>query len=634
MKMSVQSIFLLGLFLSGILYAPIAMAAVRSVTFWERGVGADFSGTVAIINDLPTHVDDLATCHTVVSETGIAFAYQSPLDVDATKRYVWIYTTSDTTPPVTTQSGIVPPDVIGNVFGYYKTQYMVTFASDPANAGSSGDQWLDEGTVPISATQNSGFVFDSWSSTGSLTIDNTRSRNTNVQVSGPGTITAHYISTTRYVLTASSSGHGSVTPSGVMTVLEGVSQTFVFTPDRYYAVSEILLNGTPMPLAAHITLTNIQKDHVLSVSFSEDVSQFSAVTFDSTPQGSGFVVVDGTAITTPHTFSWMPESVHTIEAAQTVSGGDGVKHNFDSWSNGGSIAQNYTVTNTTQTVVASYKTQYQLRVKTNFGTVSPLSGGWYDAGAKVSVKADAPSVVDGESYVFGGWKGTVGAYTGGNNPSDEFVMNGPVTEETIWQHIYELKVESPYGETFGAGWYEVDQVVHASINKSVEVVDTNEQIIFTGWGGDATGTDMTSSNIIMSGPKKAVALWTSQYRVVFTQSGLEAGVFGVGKDAVLDIGGSNLTLNDLPYRTDWINDGTTLNYQFTDSVTTSLGMVYSLGDLGQLASPLTVKSAATIQGTYSYKSIVFSTLNMGLLLLLLLIIALIVFLVMRRNKKK
>jgi hypothetical protein len=632
MKMSIRSIFVIGLILAGFVYTPLAQAATHSVTFWERGIGADYSGTVAVINNMPTHVDDLLTCYTIVTETGIHFAYQSPLVVDSSKRYVWRYTTSDTTPLIDVQEGDVPVEIVGNVYGYYGTQYKVTFNS--AGSGStnySGDVWVYEGDVAILASSSSGASFDSWSSTGSIQILNPNSPSATAKVSGPGTITAKFSSHSSYTITPFSAGHGSISPSAFAIVSEGDSKTFTFQPDTYYGVSQVLVDGLPVPVASYYTFTNVHRDHTLNVTFALDFAQLTAVTVNSTIIGEGFVLVDGVSITTPQTFSWLPGSVHNMTTTQMVSKETGVKYLFSSWSNGGTQTQNYTVPTSSETLTANYKTQYQLTVKTNFGTVSPSSGVWYDAGSKVSVTATAPGTVDGESYVFGGWKGSIGGYTGGSNPSGEIVVNSPVVEETVWEHIYELKVESPYGSVSGAGWYEINQIVHAGVVPTPEVVDNNHQIVFTGWGGDASGSGPLSNNLVMDGPKKAVALWTPQYRVVFTQSGLEAGSFGVGNAVILEVNNTKLAINDLPFRTGWINDGSTLNYQYPDTMTTSLGFVYKLGDFGALASPLVVKSSANIQAAYTFQTIVFQLLNLGILFVLLAAIVLVVFLYRRRN---
>ncbi len=251
-----------------------------------------------------------------------------------------------------------------------------------------------------------------------------------------------------------------------VSVKQGADKTFTFTPDEGYGVSAISVDGKSVPVSGYYTFSNVHADHNVSVTFGVSAPREVSVTIDSSPSGQGFVLVDGISVATPQTFSWSIGSVHTLVASPLVDGEGGVRYVFSSWSDGGSQTYDYNVPNSPASVTASYGTQYRLTTRTNFGTVAPLDGSWYDAGSKVTVKADAPSAVAGESYVFGGWKGSLGGYTGGSNPSGEFIMNGPVTEETTWQHIYQFTVKSAYGETDGSGWYEVGETVRASVKQT------------------------------------------------------------------------------------------------------------------------------------------------------------------------
>ena len=91
-------------------------------------------------------------------------------------------------------------------------------------------------------------------------------------------------------------------------------------------------------------------------------------------------------------------------------------------------------------VTATSVTQYQLTVTANFGSVSPATGGWYDADSTVTVSATAPSAGSGEQYVWNGWSGTgSGSYTGTDNPAtNEVTMNAPITEAASWTHQYQI----------------------------------------------------------------------------------------------------------------------------------------------------------------------------------------------------
>jgi hypothetical protein len=637
-------ILLIGLILTlSVVYTSTAEAQVsHSVTFWERGVGSDYTGVVAIIGGGDRTVNDLGTCFTISTYNDVTFSYQSPLVVDSSKQYVWIWTTSETNPPSTfTQSGTVPAGMDGSIFGYYETQYKVSFSSNPTGSGtttpSGSNIWISEGTTQISAVPTSGYSFSSWSSTGSITINNPNSAATSATISGPGTITANFVeqkSIPTYSLSPYVNGHGSINPSVPVTVRQGADKTFTFTPDDGYRVSAISVDGNPVPVANSYTFSNVKADHSIRVTFEANAPTEVSVTIDSNPSGQNYITVDGSPIATPHTFSWSIGSVHTLVASSLVAGEVGVRYAFSSWSDGGAQTHDYTVSDSPTLVTADYDTQYQLTVKTNFGKATPSDGSWFDTGSKVTVKAEAPSAVDGESYVFGGWKGSFGGYTGGNNPSGEFTMNGPVSEETTWQHIYQLKINSAYGVTGGSGWYEVGQTVHASVDRSAISPDSDTQIVLRGWGGDASGTGLTSNPLVMDGPKTATAEWKTQYRLIFTQSGLDGMMLGVVNDVVLTVDGTKLGVDALPYVTKWMDAGTIVNYAYTGVVTKSMGGVYKLDKLNGPTSPIILENTLTISGSYNFQTLVLQWNNFPYVIFLPLVMSIILIIYYQRRKKQ
>ncbi len=77
------------------------------------------------------------------------------------------------------------------ITGNYKTQYQITFEINPENAGTTtptSTNWYDVGALDISATAYEGYLFDSWTSTNSITINN----QTSATINGAGTITANF----------------------------------------------------------------------------------------------------------------------------------------------------------------------------------------------------------------------------------------------------------------------------------------------------------------------------------------------------------------------------------------------------------------------------------------------------------
>jgi len=109
------------------------------VTFHQDGVGTDFTGTVLTVDGTGYTRTDLPKTFTWTIGTDHTFAYHSPLDVSAVKRYVWTHTLG----LCTAQSGtITVPSEGGSVTGYYKTQYYLTVVSPYDTPG--GMDWYDK----------------------------------------------------------------------------------------------------------------------------------------------------------------------------------------------------------------------------------------------------------------------------------------------------------------------------------------------------------------------------------------------------------------------------------------------------------------------------------------------------------
>lgn len=84
-----------------------------------------------------------------------------------------------------------------------------------------------------------------------------------------------------------------------------------------------------------------------------------SVTITSSVTGSGFVAINGTAVTTPYTASYTPGTVLSISATGTKTE-DGTRYVFSSWNDSGAQTHNFTVQNGNATLVANYLTQYQI----------------------------------------------------------------------------------------------------------------------------------------------------------------------------------------------------------------------------------------------------------------------------------
>ena len=72
---------------------------------------------------------------------------------------------------------------------------------------------------------------------------------------------------TTYTITATAGDNGVISPSGVVSVLEGGSQTFTITPDNGYNIQEVLVDNINQGDTSSYTFSNVQANHSISVSF-------------------------------------------------------------------------------------------------------------------------------------------------------------------------------------------------------------------------------------------------------------------------------------------------------------------------------------------------------------------------------
>jgi len=171
----------------------------------------------------------------------------------------------------------------------------------------------------------------------------------------------------------------------------------------------------------------------VTVSYSAQV----LITVTSSTTGSGYIAVDGTSYTTPHTFTWTIGNSHALAAnnpANAISGQS--QYIFNSWSSTSigtpqtSASYNYSVPSFSETVTASFTKQFYLTV---IGGNNPTGNGWYTSGTTASFSVSTSVETSATTMeVLSGWTGTgTGAYTG-PSASNSVIMNNPITETATW----------------------------------------------------------------------------------------------------------------------------------------------------------------------------------------------------------
>jgi Alpha-1,3-glucanase catalytic domain D1/Alpha-1,3-glucanase catalytic domain D2/Divergent InlB B-repeat domain len=145
------------------------------------------------------------------------------------------------------------------------------------------------------------------------------------------------------------------------------------------------------------------------------------ITVQTSPAGRSFTV-DATAYASAQTFNWTAGSPHTIAVNSPQSGGTGVLHAWNSWSDGGAISHAITP-NSSATYTANFTTRYFVTMSAGAGGNASPASDWFDSGTPVNLSA-TPS----NGYSFSGWTGSgSGSYSGSNNPAS-IVATAPITE--------------------------------------------------------------------------------------------------------------------------------------------------------------------------------------------------------------
>lgn len=73
--------------------------------------------------------------------------------------------------------------------------------------------------------------------------------------------------TTLYTINASAGANGSITPSGAVSVNQGVNKPFTITPDEGYEIASVLVDGVSVGAVAEHTFLNVAANHSISASF-------------------------------------------------------------------------------------------------------------------------------------------------------------------------------------------------------------------------------------------------------------------------------------------------------------------------------------------------------------------------------
>ena len=85
-------------------------------------------------------------------------------------------------------------------------------------------------------------------------------------VRAPHTISARFSANT-FTITATAGSGGGISPSGAVSVNQGASQVFTFSPDPGHQVVDVQVDGLSVGAVTSYTFNNVQADHAISATF-------------------------------------------------------------------------------------------------------------------------------------------------------------------------------------------------------------------------------------------------------------------------------------------------------------------------------------------------------------------------------
>ena len=110
-------------------------------------------------------------------------------------------------------------------------------------------------------------------------------------VTGNHVIEVTFESALPYTVTATSGGHGAISPSGAVSVYKGGSLTFTMLPDEGYQVADFVVDDdTPLGALDTFTSEDVTGDHTIHVTF-EIVTEFFTITTEV--EGEGTITPEG-----------------------------------------------------------------------------------------------------------------------------------------------------------------------------------------------------------------------------------------------------------------------------------------------------------------------------------------------------
>ncbi|PWR69848.1 PKD domain-containing protein [Methanospirillum lacunae] len=107
-----------------------------------------------------------------------------------------------------------------------------------------------------------------------------------------------------HIITATASDHGSITPSGNISVPDGADQSFNITPDSGYTINNVQVDGISIGKASSHTFMKVRSDHTIQADFTRQSQTLAADFMVDKASGSTPITIQFTDKSTGSPDSW------------------------------------------------------------------------------------------------------------------------------------------------------------------------------------------------------------------------------------------------------------------------------------------------------------------------------------------
>jgi uncharacterized repeat protein (TIGR02543 family) len=359
----------------------IKIPPIYTITFSASGLSSDASGTILIVDGRNYGYSSLPCSFNWEAGSTHSYTWYGVIQAGTGKQYVWAYCSG----LASARSGSITVSGSGTITAYYDTFYYLTMQANPPNGGtvSPGSGWYKAGTqVQISATPSSGYIFQSWTGSGSGSYTGTSNPAT-IIMNGPITEIANFPPLYSVTFkTNPTSGGVSITFSGT-TYTNG--QTASYSSGDYTATANAPSgyafhhweysgssgSGVYVPnINVNPTTVQVRGDGWLKAVFSAQI------VFYTNPSNIGSIQYDSSTYTNGQ-IRWEPnlppDYTNQVHIIANVPPG----YTFSGWTTTGGLSVNNPSSSDTLltvngpgTLTANFQQSYYLGVKLNSATLN------------------------------------------------------------------------------------------------------------------------------------------------------------------------------------------------------------------------------------------------------------------------